>query len=392
MLRGVRRFSPAIWLAAWMAAAAATSLPVGAYFGISDWVSFVVSGRAFERGLDPYAVPPSVARSLGRDIPRNYDRPNLNPPPTLLLFGPLSRAPARTTFHAVRVLGMLALALALYASRAFHNPIGLLVAAWVLVQPGTQTTLILGQIYGLLSLLLLAAWCLAERRHEGLAGAAIGALCTIKPNFLLLAAVLLFAQQWRIALAALATFAVANGAVLATAGGPSLYIAWFHAAAAQSSQWLIPGASLNTMLFAVGRPELFWPLGVALAAAAFVVCWVRKPPLGEAAWLGTALSTFVTPVGWVGYNLFLLPFVAPRASRPVVVCALLCFVPLWVDGFTPAQRVLLYSLGMLAMLAQAGHDAWHAAQPASWPLASSGLHPAPTAALVPRPWTARRRG
>ncbi len=277
-----------------------------------------MSGRAWLAGLDPYAAYPLHGR-LTADIPPSYQdsviRPNVNLPLLLPLFALLAPVDAPLSLAAVRALTLLCIVACLIRCGALRDERSFLTGALLLASSAVITTVGLGQIYALLLLLAMAAaprpagpWATAGGAPEPVPPAAaalsLGLLAALKWNFGLLLLVLLAAGRVRLAVAAAAVALLATAASFAI-GGTALFGAWIATASRMDHAAAI-GADLSLLLRPLSGAWVVLP-SILLGAASLELCRRARPGYGDALALGLMLSIFLSPLGWPGYCLCLIP-------------------------------------------------------------------------------------
>jgi hypothetical protein len=286
--------------------------------GLWDFGAFLESGRAAARGLDPYGVYPLTPRvSLPGFEGVN---PNLNPPVSALLFRAFDLAPPETAFAVWTVVSALChgLAAGLLIRRHLSGVEAAAAALWAAAMAGFLDTLYLGQIYTPLALSAAGAWLLLERGRGVAAGALIGLVAALKPNFLVWPVLLALAGHRRPALAAGAVFAAVSAAPLA-ALGPGVYARWFSVIAEDGARAaFLTNASLAGFAARLGAPLAGLAASAALLAGLALWALARRPDPLRASGFALVAAVLASPLGWVHYTLFLLPPILARWRRPAI--------------------------------------------------------------------------
>ncbi|GAA5157301.1 hypothetical protein GCM10023321_35360 [Pseudonocardia eucalypti] len=252
----------------------------------------------------------AVALREGTDL---YDTgarlPNLNPPLLSVLFTPLASV---DVLSAYRAMVLLTLALVVGSVVAVAEEVGaragvaMLAVAALLVSAPLHGTLALGQIYGLLTALLTAAWLAERRGRHGWSGVALGLLVAIKPSLLPLLAWPLLRRRWEALGASLAAGAAATLAGL-VAGGWTATWEWLRLLAAKGADPFLDNDSLAGLAVRFGWPA--WP-GYLVASGLLAVTLVRVRRRPEyALWAVTAASLLLAPIAWNNYLVLLAPSV-----------------------------------------------------------------------------------
>lgn len=314
--------------------------------GLGDFGSFYESGRAATQGQDPYAVYPltlDAARGRGTGA-----APNLNAPLSVPLLATLASIDPHTGRYVWFIGSWLAYAAsAVLAVRATPLAAQRVVLPVLFCLAGFYETLVLGQVYAFLALVSTAAWLLLEKRPLS-AGALIGFVSAIKPNFVLWPVLLFAAGQRRPALAAFAS-TVFFGALPVAFYGPQIYRQWLAALADESPNAGAANASLVGAASRLGAPPVV-ALVLAGALILILVAWAwRKRPspsqTSSAALVGLLLSS---PLAWVGYSVFLLPALVRSAAAPVlaVVAGALLMLPLvHLEDWSASSAIAAATLG-----------------------------------------------
>ena len=177
---------------------------------------------------------------------------------------------------------------------------------WALAHVGLLYTLLLGQIYTALLVLVVAAWLLLERRQYAVAGVIIGLIVAIKPTFAVWAG-LLFVGGFTIA----GLWAFASAAVLsalpAVMFGPGIYAQWLTATGAYASYPLAINGSILGFMSRLGLAVLGLPLSVLFLGG--VAIWIRRRRPDVVTLSGVALTAMLlaSPLAWFTNFIWLLP-------------------------------------------------------------------------------------
>ena len=265
----------------------------------------------------------AVALTQGADI---YDTPaklvNLNPPLLTVLLTPFAALDALTAYRVFVVLTVLLVVgavLAVTRELRLPAPSTVLALVVVLVSSPLHGTLVLGQIYPLLLVGLVAGW-IAERRGRPLLAAALfGVTVALKPSLAPLLLLPAVQGRWAPFRAGIAAAAVATlVGVLAT--GPSSAIAWLTIALGEGVPDSVDNASLPGLAVRLGLPPVLGlVLGAAVLVGTLVLC--RRPggteggpgwagpgdPAGAAPFAVIAASLLLSPIAWHNYLMLLWP-------------------------------------------------------------------------------------
>ena len=302
--------------------------------GLLDFGSFIASARAAQEGLNPYDIHPLTFHIV---LPGFETwNPNLNPPISVLLFQLFDVADPAVSFRLwwglslVSYAAMVGLLVARYGG---EQPVAM--TLWAFGLAGFWDTLVLGQIYLPLALAGAGAWLLLERGRGFPAGLLIGLVAAMKPNFLVWPVLLFLAGQRRAALTAAATTAIVSAMPLFVFG-PEIYRQWFELFMADRERvGFLTNASLAGLFARMGVQEIGLVFSVLLLAAASLWTLLRRPHPLDASALGILAGLLASPLAWVHYTLFLVPYLMSRWRRPLVkgVAALLMVpVPFVIAG------------------------------------------------------------
>ena len=318
---------------------------------LGDLGSFYASGQAAAHGLDPYDVYPLTLDAVrGRG---NGAAINLNAPISVPLFELMTAVDAVSArgWWLIASLGAYAamLALLLRTTPGFRGPLQI---AWALALTPLFETLLLGQVYALLSLLATIAWLLIGK-HPKIAGGLIGFLVAFKPNFVVWPILLALGRQRAAAVASLASAAF-FGVLPIALYGPRVYVQWLDGIRLEQVNPQVANASVPGMLVRLGASQLLAAVAAGLlliGLGAYV--WRRRPSAAHTSDVAVVGSLLASPLGWVGYSLFMLPlFARMRATPPIVVAAgVLCIPRLLLQGWTDSSPLLKATLGSVFTLA-----------------------------------------
>lgn len=324
-----------------------------------DFDSFWRSAKALLSGTDIY-------RTGAVNV-------NLNPPFATVVLAPLGIPSPVSSYRLwvlvtiVLVLGsvlLVAVELRLQAAVVATTTVAVLLSAPMLL------TLQFGQIYGLLTAGVTAAWLAQRRGHPVLEGVLLGIVVAIKPSLAPILLLPLVRRCWSTLAAGLVAGAVAS-AVSAAIVGPGVFVDWLRMAASPPEATFFVNASLPATvqrLTSVNPGQSGTPLvelgggnHVGLAAGLVLLAltaWrVRQRPRADrpdsAPWALVAASLLASPIGWHTYLVVLTPGIVVLIARgrgPVAVLVLgLAAIPYeWVTLWTSALPLSLYCGVLLA--------------------------------------------
>ena len=288
----------------------------------------------------------------------------MNPPQLNLLAWPLATMPlplAAEVFRVVNVAAIVAAVLLVLSPRELATRRG----GWVLLAALTSPALVMqigaGQVAGLLSLAAALAWRASVTDQWLAQGAAIGALCALKPFFAPVAMWLLMARRWRAAATATAT-AASLVLVSIALWGVQPQVDWLHAMGSVTwfdSRFNMGWAALAMRTLGISdQPARSAIVATSLLLAVIVaVASARTRPAQAILQVCTA-SVLATPLGWLYYLCVPGPLLMRRAYDGVRWPALawLLWIPLPLigkfEGSVPMRWTLgsAYAWGLLALV------------------------------------------
>jgi alpha-1,2-mannosyltransferase len=264
-----------------------------------DFDTFRYSSVALSQGGDIYLTPAKL--------------PNLNPPLLSVLLLPFAWTDALTAY---RIFAGLTLLLTVGALLAMARELRLrpvvqvTVVLAALASSPLQGTLVLGQIYPLLLVGLVAGWIAERRGHPVAAAVLFGIVVALKPSLapiLLLPAV---QRRWVSLRAGIASAVVAT-LVGVLAAGPSSALEWLKIAVDTGSPDVGDNASLPGLAARFGLPAAVG-LVVGTLLLLGTLGWLgrhrdRVDPAGTALWAVLAAGLLLAPISWHNYSLLLWP-------------------------------------------------------------------------------------
>ena len=256
----------------------------------------------------------AVALVQGGDI---YDTPaklrNLNPPLLAVLLTPfalLDALPAYRLFTVLTLLLVVGAVLVVARELRLTARVTTAVVLVVLASSPLHGTLLLGQIYGLLLVGLVAGWVAERRGHPLLAAACYGVTVALKPSLAPLLLLPLALRRWR---PAAAGFGAAAGASLlgVLVAGPASGLQWLRIGLTEPVPDTADNASLPGLAVRLGLPAAVGTLlGLAVLAGTLAVLgrWRRQvDPAGTAPWAVLAAGLLMSPIAWHNYLMLLWP-------------------------------------------------------------------------------------
>ncbi len=323
---------------------------------LGDFGAFVSSGRAVWSGENPYGF-------YNRLDDIGSSTPNLNPPLSLVVFSLLARIDPVVGLLTWRVIAVLVYALSIFIllrqNPRWRSPIWI---AWLAAFPPFVMTITLGQIYTVLLLIVAIAWRVQLSNRPVLAGALIGILVAIKPNFAIWPFLLILTGETGIAVS---SFLVVGGlAVLpALLYGPIVYRQWLDAIALTS--WSdFRNVSLIGVGDSLGHSRLGVVAAVVVGAVLVALTFRYRPNRETVGGIGLLAGILLAPIGWAAYALFLLPWLCGRRVSAGLIAALGLLsippAPLYVlanvSSLGQVAASLPYFIGLLVLLGLAIRD------------------------------------
>jgi glycosyl transferase family 87 len=256
----------------------------------------------------------AVALLAGEDI---YDTPakltNLNPPLLTVLLVPFAWLDALTAYRVFMVLTLVMVAgsaLAVARELRLSRTATALALVAVLASSPLHGTLVLGQIYPLLLVGLVAGWIAERRGRPVLAAALYGVTVALKPSLAPILLLLAVQRRWVPLRAGIASAVVATLAGVLVAG-PSSAIEWLKIAFSEPVPDTVDNASLPGLAVRFGVPSVFGMLA-GLAVLVGTLVWIgrnrdRIDPAGTAPWAVLAAGLLFSPIAWHNYLMLLFP-------------------------------------------------------------------------------------
>jgi hypothetical protein len=322
---------------------------------LHDYASFLVSGKAYDLGLNPYGIYENELAPHAKVFRAGVgdweaDSVNLNPPISVHAFRLLTHfdGPIGKAVVSIGSLVLFGLLMGILL-REYPGHFNLLTVVALFNLAGLWHVVELGQIYLLLLAALTGAWFALQRGHFTLAGLLIGLVVAIKPPFLILPALLFVSGHRRPSVVAVVLAAGLSSLPLLL-DGFTIYEQWLSASRDISGDLVTgPGnSSLAGLSSRVADPILGMAAAVVLLGATLALCHRYRPDVRTCYALGVLAVLFVGPLTWAGYGLFLLPWLLARPWRAWEWTSIaILSVPVWLllDAYpTDALRLLTASI------------------------------------------------
>ncbi|MFC5996619.1 glycosyltransferase family 87 protein [Pseudonocardia hispaniensis] len=259
----------------------------------------------------------AVALTQGADIYHTQAKlTNLNPPLLTVALTPFALLGPLPAYRLFALLTLLMVAAALWAAaRELRLPKRWTAAALLALLGSSPLhgTLVLGQIYGLLLVALVAGWIAQRRGRPVLAAVLYGVGAALKPSLAPLLLLPLVQRRWAALWTGLGSAATATllGVLVA---GPSSGLEWLRIAVAEPVPDTVDNAALPGLAVRFGMPSVVGSAaGVALLLG--TLAWLGAhhrrgagvDPGGTAPWAVVAAGLLTAPIAWHNYLLLLMP-------------------------------------------------------------------------------------
>jgi hypothetical protein len=245
-----------------------------------------LTARAYLDHYSPF-TPGGAARS---GVAASGPAGNGHPPTTSFWTLPLARMDARNASATLALITVVLLLIELLTTMTLLGVPAPTVSAWlalgyVLTCSFMKVHIALGQMSGLIGFLFFAGWTAGRRGDDAMAGAALGAACTMKmfPGVVLL--LFLFTRRWR-AVAAAAVVYLAIAAIMTARFGLLSWPQFFAQQGPIADRWMgdIQNQSLHGIVFRLFRPVCVWH-GPVILSATLISAAVAALLIALAGWL-----------------------------------------------------------------------------------------------------------
>lgn len=272
---------------------------------------------------------------------------NLNPPLLTVLLAPFAWLDALTAYRVWAVLCVLMVlgSLLVVARELRLRPVAVvLVVLAVLASSPLHGTLVLGQIYPVLLVGLVAGWVAERRGHPVLGAVLFGITVALKPSLAPVLLLYVAQRRWAPLRAGVVSAAVASLVGVAVCG-PASGLAWLRIAFSAPVPDTVDNASLPGLAVRLGLPPV-----LGLAAGVLVLGGTlavlaryrhRVDPAGTAVWAVLAGGLLLSPIAWHNYLMLLWPGVLVlialgRTAAATVMFAVAAIPVAWNAAVVPA--------------------------------------------------------
>ncbi len=307
-----------------------------------DFDTFWQSAVALTQGSDIYATPAKLH--------------NLNPPLlTVLLvpFAPLDPVLAYRIWVGLTTLMVAGSILAVARELRLRPAVTAVALLAVLASSPLHGTLVLGQIYPVLLVGLVAGWIAERRGRPVLAAVLFGITVALKPSLAPLLLLPAVQRRWVPFRAGIASAVVATVAGVLVAG-PSSAAGWLRFAFTEGVPDTVDNASLPGLAVRFGLSGFVGVVaGLVVLVGTLVWCGRRRDridPAGTMMWAVVAAGLLLSPIAWHNYLMLLFPgalMLVPlgRGAATAAMLAVAVIPVSWnadwpTDGIGPVARSL----------------------------------------------------
>ena len=245
---------------------------------------------------------------------------NLNPPVLSVVLAPLAGLDPLVAYRIFALLTLLlVLGAVLVVCRELRLGRGWTVGAMLamLVSSPLHGTLVLGQIYGLLLVALVAGWIADRHGRAVLGGVLYGVAVALKPSLAPVLLLPLVQRRWPSFWAGVGGAAGAT-VVGAIAAGPSSALEWVRIGFGEPVPDVLDNAALPALALRLGLPSA---VGTVLGAVVLIgtLVWIARhrgtDPGATAPWAVIAAGLLMSPISWHNYLLLLWPGILVVVAR-----------------------------------------------------------------------------
>jgi len=282
-----------------------------------DFGSFIAAGKESIAGKNPYTIDsPLVFKVESQNTDQTLPSPNLNPPISIILFRQLAYLDPVWAVSMWRIITTILFGTAILilakSYPKFTTPTRIV---WALSLAGVWNTILLGQIYAPLLILLISTCIFAERGYFKLAGVMLGCIIALKPNFAFWL-ILLAASGYRtVALSAIITSLILSTIPLLIFDF-QIYAQWLTALSNYPSIGLLIAGNTSfesfTSRFGSALPGMV--LSLLFAGGSLYLTYRNTYSLNKINTLGIVGSLLISPFAWVGYTVLTLPIFFSRPN------------------------------------------------------------------------------
>jgi hypothetical protein len=264
--------------------------------------------------------------------------PNLNPPISIPFFAVAAQLELSLFLWRV-ISAVIYLSVIIFLVFYYKINFSPVLFPWLLLQAGLWQVIGLGQIQAPLLIATSLAIIFLHQKRYILSGIFIGALVTVKPNFIVWPLLLFLSGQLIAPIVASITI-ITISLVPVLIYGPYIYAEWLGVHQAYNVPEKI-GMGINTSVIGfTTRHDLgTWGYIAGIALLLFLAWWVwqKRPDTRTVTGLGLTASLLVSPIAWIAYTLLLVPlFIKNQWSRVERMSAFLLIMPEMLVWLCPA--------------------------------------------------------
>lgn len=301
------------------------SLPDGR---LLDFGSFWASGEAAVLGLNPYGVYEHTFKIHTPTF--DLENPNLNPPASLLFFGPISYVNPYLGFFLIWASSFLVYFFSIiFLYKNYEKSLNLWTLFWALSLPAFWDTLHLGQIYAWLALLSISGWILIEKNKDFFAAICVGILIAFKPNFLVWPVLYFLVGRKTFSLLSI-TIAASLQLISGYIYGFEVFDQWVQLVISDTDRRSFPTNLSFAGFFQRLNLNNFFVLTAPILALIFsaLVVLKYKPKSNYVSGIALIIGILASPLGWIHYMLIAVPvFFVLRRSFILDIAMLLILIP-----------------------------------------------------------------
>jgi hypothetical protein len=143
-------------------------------------------------------------------------------------------------------------------------------------------------------------------------GIFIGILVAFKVNFLTWPIILLLSGHYRVAIVSMITFLILSAFPLMEYGA-DIYLQWLNIISQDAERIKFPtNISIAGGFALFSTTENLKYIGIVALVPAAIYAYLMRPPIKQSTIIGLALGVFASPIAWIHYMLFLLPWLMER--------------------------------------------------------------------------------
>jgi Glycosyltransferase family 87 len=327
-----------------------------------DFGSFIAAGQAAVAGENPYSSnSPLIYKVVSQSSHQTLASPNLNPPISVVFFRGIANLEPIKAVSGWRIISTILFMIGIFilgwSYQEFTTPLRII---WAICLAGFWNTVLLGQIYIPVFLLMIGAWIFMEKGQYLLGGIMLGAMIAIKPNFAFWLMLLgLRGYTKAILSATLTTFVFSIIPIFIF--GSQIYQQWITTLLNYPSLGLMiaGNTSFQSLTARFGLAPAGTVISLLFIGGSLYFASHHKFSLSKLNILSIVGSLLISPFSWAGYTILALPifFSTPQWDwRLKLSAALLSFPYILIlyffqkSFFNSVLFGWLYGCGLLLIL------------------------------------------